>query len=709
MAKQYARVPLKIASIYAVIGCLWILFSDRAVGLFTRDPEMFTRISITKGWVYVLLTALLLYWLIHRHVVAAMLSEEKLKASEEKFASAFNHSPVLMSISTIADGRYLEVNEMFCQVTGFSRQETIGRTSVELGWISAADRERLLSVLQRDGRVVDLEIDLTAKDGRMVTCLCSGELITVEGQQHLLSIALDITENKKNLAALDYVNECFTQALTGPRHVLYRLNVARGGYDYMSPAFENITGYRVEEFKNTNLERLKEYFHPDDRLTVFSLLDAAFRNRVGKTVAFDLEYRLKKADGDYCWLHDYTTACFNDNGELECFFGSAYDITQSKKAKDLLQQSEERYRRFSSLTSDYVYSCRRSGDEPFRTQWLAGAIDEITGHSLEEIMAWGCWMPLVHPEDLQRVSRRLLSLVPGSGSADEFRIVRKDGAIRWIREACSCEPGEEPGELLLFGTSQDITDRKLAETAVIELNEHLERLVAERTAELLRSNEDLASFSYAVSHEIRAPIARLLGFSTMLGEICKGEGEAAFIATRIANASKQLQAVVDSILRLSRLAKIELSLQPVDLSELVTRKMHLLLSESPERQVELVVKPGVKVTADPNLLAICMDNLLSNALKYTGQTPQPRIEFGAFDEAGRNVCFVRDNGAGFDMSYEEKLYEPFERLHLHKEFPGMGIGLATVKRIIERHGGEIWADSRVGEGATFYFTLGGTS
>lgn len=708
MAKQYEIMPLKIAAIYASIGCLWILFSDRAVAMFVTDPAMVTIISIAKGWIYVLLTAMLLYWLIRRHLAVDRCAEDKLKASEEKFSRAFNFSPVLMAITTIDDGSYIDVNEQFCRVTGFSRQEVIGRTSVELGCFSAAGRERMITVMRRDGRVADIEIELTAKDGRSVSCSFSAEIVTIEGVQRLLSIALDITERKKSLAALNYVNECFSQALNGSQHVLYRLNVKNGCYDYLSPTFEQITGYRVDGFKNNSLEKVKEFFHPEDRSRIFALIETLSRSRTDNTADLDLEYRFRKADGSYCWLHDSTTACFNDNGELECFFGSAHDITDRKKAEKGLKESEERYRRFSSITSDYVTSCRRSGSDPFRVEWMAGAVEAITGYPQEQFFDWGCWMPIVHQEDVSRVKGHLLEVKAGETSTNEFRIVRKDGEIRWIHEVCRCEAGDFPGELLLYGTSQDITKRKAAEAAILNLNEHLEHLVQERTAELERSNEELATFCYAVSHELRAPIARLQGFSGILGEVCHEGGEASFLAARIANASGQLQSVVDAILQLSRLSRMDLSLQQLDLGEMAKRKMDLLLAEHPDRRVELVIGPSLMAVADPNLMDICLDNLVNNAFKYTGQTPAARIEIGAYTDSGKEVYFVRDNGAGFDMAYAAKLYLPFQRLHQQEDFPGFGVGLATVKRIIERHGGEIWAEAAIGSGAAFYFTLGCT-
>lgn len=281
---------------------------------------------------------------------------EQLRASEDKFSKAFSHAPLLMSISDIRTGRYLEVNNRFCEVSGFSRQEALGRTSVELGWLPAADRERLMEILQRDGRVQDFELQLTAKDGSPVLCLYSAEIINLDGSDRLLSIALDITQRKKDLEDLDYAKQCFTQALNGGQHILYRLNVKKGGYDYLSPVFEWITGYAVADFSKINLKELSEYFHPDDRQRVLDQIDSAIRLRTGQNVNFDLEYRFRKADGSYCWFHDTTTAVFSEEDKLECFFGSVHDISALKRAEEkvrqqmlLLQQEQEKNQRLESL------------------------------------------------------------------------------------------------------------------------------------------------------------------------------------------------------------------------------------------------------------------------------------------------------------------------------------------------------------------------
>lgn len=381
------------------------------------------------------------------------------------------------------------------------------------------------------------------------------------------------------------------------------------------------------------------------------------------------------------------------------------DQTERKEAEQALMKSEERYRLFSSLTTDYVHFCRRSGDGPFLVEWLGGAIEKITGYTEADIFALGCWLSIVHPEDIKRVKERLMNLKPGDTDSDEFRIVRKDGQVRWLLEAYRCHEGDKPGELVVFGASQDITRRRQQEQEIRILNGNLEHLVSIRTEELARINSELTSFCYAVSHELRAPIARLQGFSAALEEECPVDGNLPFLAERIGSASRKLQKVVDSILMLSRLSRTTLKREQTDLTVIAQRAAQKAVADLPEREVVCIIEPGMMVNADPTLLEICMDNLVGNAFKYSSLTPSARVEIGREQRGNRNVYYVKDNGAGFDMDYSNKLFTPFERLHQQDEFPGMGIGLATVQKIIERHGGELWAEGSVGDGATFYFTL----
>ncbi|MBI5657347.1 MAG: PAS domain S-box protein [Geobacter sp.] len=460
----------------------------------------------------------------------------------------------------------------------------------------------------------------------------------------------------------------------------------------LNRAAEELTGYGRYEIGS--LDEWYRRIFPDGHTAVRSLYEA---DRAAGFPALR-ELVIRRKDGSTRTVEFAATG----SGLTICIM---HDISERKRMEISLRESEERYRLFSALTSDYVYSCSRHGNDPYRVKWLGGAIETITGYTAEEISAKGCWLKIVYPDDVARISEGLMRLAPTDTHVAEFRIVRKDGRVRWVHEVCRCLEGASPDELVLFGTSQDITLRRQQDRDIKILNENLERLVTERTLELGRINEELASFSYAVSHELRAPIARLIGFSNALSDEALSSGEARFLAERIRAASGHLQGVVDAILMLSRLSKVELALQPVDLSGVVRQKIACKLAEHPDRQVEQAIAPDVVAVADPALIEVCIENLVGNAIKYTGQTAGARIEFGVSDQHGQRVFFVRDNGAGFDMDFAEKLFVPFQRLHREDEFPGMGIGLATVERIIDRHHGRIWAKASVGGGAAFYFTL----
>ena len=243
-------------------------------------------------------------------------------------------------------------------------------------------------------------------------------------------------------------------------------------------------------------------------------------------------------------------------------------------------------------------------------------------------------------------------------------------------------------------------------------SEQAARELAEARAELVRDlehkNRELESFSYAVSHDLRAPLRRIDSFSRAVlesqGERLDESGRR--FLTRVRDASQHMSQLIDDVLYLSRVTRAELRDQQVDLSNIVSLIVSRLQEAEPQRNVEVKVRPGVVVHGDGQLLRITLENLLENSWKFTSKQPEAKIEFGMTQVAGEPICFVRDNGAGFDMTYADRLFGPFQRLHSQREFPGSGIGLATVQRIIHRHGGRTWAEGLVGQGATFYFTLG---
>ncbi len=250
------------------------------------------------------------------------------------------------------------------------------------------------------------------------------------------------------------------------------------------------------------------------------------------------------------------------------------------------------------------------------------------------------------------------------------------------------------------------------QTQLLREGEQAARELAETRAELVRDlehkNRELESFSYAVSHDLRAPLRRIDSYSKAVleSQAERLEPTGQHFLERVREASQQMSQLIDDVLYLSKVTRAELREQEIDLSALVTVGLDRLRETEPVREVDLRVRPGVVVSGDGQLLRIALTNLLENAWKFTGRMPAARIEFGATTVAGEPTYFIRDNGAGFDMAYADRLFVPFQRLHLVSEFPGTGIGLATVQRIIHRHGGQVWAEGLMGQGATFYFTIG---
>jgi light-regulated signal transduction histidine kinase (bacteriophytochrome) len=254
----------------------------------------------------------------------------------------------------------------------------------------------------------------------------------------------------------------------------------------------------------------------------------------------------------------------------------------------------------------------------------------------------------------------------------------------------------------------EISERKIAEAQIVKLNMELEKRVTERTLQLETVNRELESFAYSVSHDLRAPLRGIDGFSQALLEEYqdKVDEQGKNYLQRIRLATQRMAQLIDDILNLSRITRSEINIQQVDLSKIAWDIVNDLEESQPERHVEFFIQEGIIIQADSHLLHIALENLIGNALKFTSKHPTARIEFGVHQQQdGLPVYFIRDDGAGFEMNYAQKLFGAFQRLHDAKEFSGTGIGLATVQRIIHRHGGKVWAEGEVEKGATFYFTI----
>lgn len=311
-------------------------------------------------------------------------------------------------------------------------------------------------------------------------------------------------------------------------------------------------------------------------------------------------------------------------------------------------------------------------------------------------------------EDLEnRVRRRTADLNKANRQLEVEIHERKlaEETIRQARDNLEKRVQERTGKLAASNAEliREVAERKRAEDDIRNLNSQL----VQRSAQLEASNKELEAFSYSVSHDLRAPLRGIDGFSQAILEDYDGkldESGRSYLQ-RVRAASQRMSQLIDAMLNLARLTRAEIHTKTFDMSALVHGILEDLQKIEPEREVECVVANDLLATADPQLIRAVLENLLGNAWKFTRQQPNPRIEFGHGQYKGQAAFFVKDNGAGFDMAYAHKLFGTFQRLHAYTEFPGVGVGLATVHRIIQRHGGQIWAEGAVGEGAIFHFTL----
>jgi PAS domain S-box-containing protein len=379
------------------------------------------------------------------------------------------------------------------------------------------------------------------------------------------------------------------------------------------------------------------------------------------------------------------------------------DVTERKLIEEEILQSEERFRLLVLGVKDYAILML--DPEGLVVSWNEGA-QRIKGYSAAEIIGQH-FSRFYSPEDVAAgAPTHGLEMAQQNGSFEnEGWRVRKDGTRFWADVVITAVYGSR-GDLRGFSkVTRDITERKRAGDEVRALNEAARR----HASQLEIVNQELEAFSYSVSHDLRAPLRSIDGFSSALMEdyADKLDDQANSHLKRIRAATQSMAQLIDDLIKLAFVTRSVMSMTAVDLSAMANLVLDELREAEPSRQVECVVQEQVVGYGDSRLLRSVLENLLGNAWKFTSKRPQAKIEFGAARQAGEMVYFVRDNGAGFDMAYAAKLFGAFQRLHTVAEFPGTGVGLATVQRIVHRHGGRVTAFGAEGNGATFSFTLAG--
>ncbi|MBU1055546.1 MAG: PAS domain S-box protein, partial [Proteobacteria bacterium] len=369
-----------------------------------------------------------------------------------------------------------------------------------------------------------------------------------------------------------------------------------------------------------------------------------------------------------------------------------------RQAAEMLRETSD----YLNRLIDYANAPIITWDTEYRITRFNHAFERLTGYTAEEVM--GQDLSIFFPETSRDKS---LNKIKATSLGEYWESVDipircKDGVSRIVLWS-SANIYAQDGKTLLatIAQGQDITDRMRAENDIRKMNADLEQRVIKRTAELEAVNKELLAFSYSVSHDLRAPLRSIDGFSRILLEDYQknldDKGKA--FLEKVCKASQRMGLLIDDMLKLSKITQTELKREAVDLSVMigVIAKEHQM--SNPGRVFDVNIREGIMVKGDPHLINIAMENLVGNAFKFTGEKEHPKIEFGTIVRDGETACFIRDNGAGFEMAYVNKLFGAFQRLHTADEFPGTGIGLATVQRVINRHGGKIWAEGEKGKGA----------
>jgi PAS domain S-box-containing protein len=459
-------------------------------------------------------------------------------------------------------------------------------------------------------------------------------------------------------------------------------------------------GYQKSEFTKISIEDLSAVENGFDSAKVKEKLREA---REKGHLSF--EWQSKRANGNifYSSVHLKNSVI---NGRQR-ILAVIRDISDELIALEKLRFNEEQYRTLVTNIPGAVYRCQVH--VPWKTMYFSEEIYNISGYTASEFMEREVvFGDLMHPDDLPMVESVVEnSILEKTKFNLEYRFYHKDGTLRWALEKGQVKFSDNGQPLWLDGVILDITERIQAENEVKMLNENLERIVSERTNQLMLANQDLEAFTYSVSHDLRAPLRHIDGFAKILfSNVREPSDNIVTYYNKINQATKRMTNMIDDLLGFSKLGRKEIMLTPVNISITVSEIIDQFKPDIISRDIEWVIGELPTILADRGLIRIVFENLISNAIKYTSKVKTARIELGYKELENNKVdIFVKDNGAGFDMVYAKKLFGVFHRLHTSEEFEGTGIGLANVKQIMLKHNGEIRAEGKVNNGAIFFVTL----
>lgn len=512
----------------------------------------------------------------------------------------------------------------------------------------------------------------------------------------MVGINLDVTERKQAEEKLQEASRYTRSLIEASLDPLVTIS-AEGKITDVNQATENATGISRDRLIGSDFST---YFTEPERAR------QGYRQVFTSGLVRDYPLTIRHTSGSAMEVV-YNAAVFrNARGEVEGVFAAARDVTDLKRTEQELRLSRERL----ALALKAGHSGTFDWDMQNNVNRWTPEVEEVHGLAPGEFGGtFEDWEALVLPADLPSAKARIESSLKTGEFAGEWRIHRRnDGQIRWIAARAKILNDDKGKPWRMIGLNMDVTERKQAEEEVRKLNDELEQRVIQRTAELEAANKELEAFTYSVSHDLRAPLRHISGFSKMLSEEFSASlpPDAQHQVQRIQEGTRRMGQLVDDLLNLGRVGRKELSLQVSGLRSIVDEVIESLKSDIGDRQVEWRIGDLPYVECDTALIQQVFQNLLSNALKFSRPRARALIEIGQEERDGSSVVYVRDNGVGFSMKYADKLFGVFQRLHRAEDFEGTGVGLATVQRIVQKHGGRIWAQAELDKGAAFYFTLG---
>ena len=685
----------------------WLRVRGQSAGWFGTGAGtgLFALTNITLFTLLIWVTATLL----QRLDTERLRAEEGMRESRDLLEAISANSPAVIYAKDL-EGRYLLINPRFRELFHVG-EEMLGKTDYDLFEPQAAETFRAMDRRVADGGVPLTEEEIVPLDDGVHTYI---SVKTPLRDEHdavyaVVGISTDITARKRAEEALRVSEERTRQIIDTALDAVIAID-AEGTIIEWSPQADTTFGWSREQVLGRSLA---DVVIPEESREAHRRGMAVYL-RTGESTVLGrrLEATALRADGREFPVELSITA--SGTGDDVTFSAFVRDITERKTVERALRESEERFRLMADSAPVLIWV---SGVDKlctwFNRQWL-----EFVGRPMEQELGNG-WAENVHPDDFDRCleiyttsfdARRPFSM--------EYRLRRHDGEWRWVLDngiPRATPTGEFAGYI---GSCVDVTEARHkahelreSEERYRSLAQALEERVQARTAELESANRELEAFSHSVSHDLRAPVRAIGGFSQILlqdGASRMAESDQDLLR-RISAGADQMSALIEGLMNLSQLGRHTLNREQVDVRALVDEviaEQSAALDGEPDRApVDVRIGDLPDCDADPVLLKQVLVNLLSNAFKYTRQADNPLVEVGSETIGGRRVYFVRDNGAGFDMHHADGLFGVFRRLHRAEEFEGTGVGLSIVERIIRRHGGEVWAEAAVGQGATLYFTL----